>query len=316
MTLSGFPYHHRDVLTPEDADSYLYRIYRQHRASILAVVNRFKTLDPMYDQDDLEQEAFFAVRLAALYWEEARAINMKFNTYLNWHISRHFQGKFRGDDKVVDIVDANNRVLVTIPWRKYRKNGRAISQSKGYACKIRSLLVHYDDPDKDAGSLARHSARTLPLNLDGDRVVDIYNQHDDLIITVPARSYERMRTLVRQQGYRAHAYSIYEPPPVRTPEDQEIRASLKMLAQAPAHYRLASPSQAAPAEVVDVYTKQEVFLMRVSLARYEEARPYVDAVQGIARVHSLAEFPDPPTLEESEAACMARVVRGRVEAVA
>ena len=218
-----------DFYVLDDSDSFLCRILHEYKASIQAVIQRFKTLDPMYDHDDLEQEAFFGVRLATLYWEEARAINMKFRTYLTWHISRHFQGKFRGDDKIVDIVDSENRVLVTIPYAKYKKKGRAIAGTKGYSTKIRSLLV-FTTTTVQTPKSPRHPTRPQrahPYGERRDRRCLIINMTTSSYI--PRRSYQRMSDLILQQGFRTESYSIYEPPP-RRPQQEIARAALKDLA--------------------------------------------------------------------------------------
>jgi len=272
------------LILERDDENFLYRIMMEHRTSILGVVQRFKTLDPMYDHEDLEQEAFFGVRTAALYWEDARAINMKFNTYLNWHISRHFQGKFKGEDKIVDILDQNNRVLVTIPYRKYRKTRRAIAQDKGYSTRIRSLLVYYDDPVGDAEETKDASTMGgAALHLEGDRVVDVYNANDELIITLPLRAYTRMSRIIKAHGYRAHTYSIYDPP---------VRAETK---------RIAPPARAPLAEnadVIDVYNRRRQIWMRLTPAQYETAREHIEFLGGLVKFHTLAHYPEQPAYEE------------------
>ncbi len=91
-------------------ESFLMRTMEKHHHTILHVIKRFRTLDVMIDQDDLLQEAFFGVRNAHHAWNDARAINMKFTTYLTWHVSRHFQGKFLGYDKIVDLIMAGGGV--------------------------------------------------------------------------------------------------------------------------------------------------------------------------------------------------------------
>lgn len=272
------------LILERDDDNFLYRIMREHRTSILGVVQRFKTLDPMYDHDDLEQEAFFGVRKAALCWEDARAINMKFKTYLNWHISRHFQAKFKGEDKIVDILDRNNRLLVTIPYSKYRKNRRAIACDKGYSTRIRSLLVYYDDPPGDAEDTKDvPTTGGPPLHLEGDRVVDVYNRNDELIITLPLRAYTRMGRIIKAHGYRAHSYSIYDPP---------VRAETK---------RVASPTRpplGTNAEVVDVYNRRRQIWMRLTPCQYETAREHIEFLGGLVKMHRLDKYPEQPTYEE------------------
>ena len=271
------------ILECED-DNFLYRIMREHRTSILGVVQRFKTLDPMYDHEDLEQEAFFGVRMAALCWEDARAINMKFKTYLNWHISRHFQAKFKGEDKIVDILDHNNRLLVTIPYSKYRKNRRAIAIDKGYSTRIRSLLVYYDDsPGETEATGHASTSGGAPLHVDGDRVVDVYNRHDELIITLPLRAYTRMSRIIKSHGYRAQSYSIYDPP--MRPEKKPMAATTR-------------PPLATNAEVIDVYNRRRQIWMRLTPLQYETAREHIEFLGGIVKVHTLEKYPEQPTYDE------------------
>lgn len=272
------------LILERDSENFLYRIMQDHRTSILGVVQRFKTLDPMYDHEDLEQEAFFGVRMAALCWEDARAINMKFKTYLNWHISRHFQAKFKGEDKIVDILDRHNRLVVTIPYSKYRKTRRAIALDKGHSTRIRSLLVYYDDPSGDSADTTDSSTTGgMPLHFDGARVVDVYNRSNELIITLPMRAYIRMSRIIKAQGYRTQSYSIYAPP---------VRTEAKRV-PAPTRQALAEN-----AEVVDVYNRRRQIWMRLSPIQYETARQHIEFLGGLVKFHTREHYPEQPTYEE------------------
>ena len=287
------------LILERDDEHFLYRIMQEHRTAILGVVQRFKTLDPMYDHEDLEQEAFFGVRLATLYWEEARAINMKFKTYLNWHISRHFQGKFKGEDKIVDILDQNNRLLVTIPYSKYKKKGRAIAEDKGYSTRVRSLLVYYDDQpsEHDSGATAT-DALGAPLHVDGDHIVDVYNHHNDLIITLPLRAYTRMSGVITSHGYRAHTYSIYDPPVHRPKKESHSAANTTRPARPARSATRTARAQTTAPNVVDVYTRRRLIWMRLTPAQYETARKHLEFLGGLAKFHSLRDYPEQPPYEE------------------
>jgi len=294
------------LILERDDDSFLYRTMQEHRTSILGVVQRFKTLDPLYDHEDLEQEAFFGVRSAALHWEDARAINMQFKTYLNWHISRHFQAKFKGDDKIVDIFDRHDRLLVSIPYRKYRKHRRAITQEKGYSTRIRSLLVYYDDPAGETRE-ANDTARSLgaSLHVDGDRVVDVYNTNDELIITLPFRAYTRMSHLIRSQGYRAETYSIYDPPARSTTGHASPFTSLPPAPQPAVQMPVAPRASDSTTRrslsdhcVVDVYTRRRIVWMRLTPDQYKAARPHIDFLGGVVKFHHVETYPEQPTYEE------------------
>jgi hypothetical protein len=256
------------------SDDFLYRIMVDYKAVIRSVANRFRHLDPMYDTDDLEQEAFFGVRMACNSWAQARAIKMQFKTYLTWHISRHFQGKFHGDDKVVDLIDEQNNVRVTIPWSKYKKTGRAAAKARNYRVRIRSLLVYYDAPLGDALEKERTPSQDChPVHTGDDTVVDIFDRTGTLIVTVPRRNFLRVRELVEQQHYTVREYSIYDPPPARTTTLNPSAVLLPTLGSASSP-EASDPDDTGDRHVVDVYTEREVFLTSMPMARYEMFRHY------------------------------------------
>lgn len=291
-----------DHMLLSGSDDFLYRMMQDHKGLIKHIANRFRHLDSMYDTEDLEQEAFFGIRLACNSWAHARAINMQFKTYLTWHISRHFQGRFSGEDKVVDILDEHGNVRVSIPWSKYRKTGRAAAKARGFSTRIRSLLVYYDDfttPNAPTDSAPKPSDTDWhPVHTGEDTVVDILDQDGTLIVTVPKKSYLQAYDLVHEQGYSVREYSIYDPrptcqqPTIASPHatDAGKRSSLPSLS--------CSNTQSALTYVVDVYTSQGHLLTRMSMSQYHRFRHYFPQYGLTTRMHNAKLVPEPPELDE------------------
>lgn len=288
-----------DHLLFSGSDDFLYRIMQDHKALIKHIANRFRHLDSMYDSEDLEQEAFFGVRLACNSWAHARAINMQFKTYLTWHISRHFQGRFNGEDKVVDLLDEHGNVRVSIPWSKFRKSGRAAAKARGFSTRIRSLRVYYDDCSTPADNAANPSDSDWhPVHTGEDTIVDILDQDGGLIVTVPKKSYLQVQDLIQDQGYSIAEYSIYDPRPTYQhsntaslrPTDASKNSSLQSLSCANA------PSTSS--YVVDVYTSHGNFLTRISMVQYHRFRTYFPKYGLTTRMHNVKLVPEPPEFDE------------------
>jgi hypothetical protein len=145
-------------------------------------------------------------------------------------------------------------------------------------------LVYYDDPTGDAEDTKDvPTTGGAPLHLEGDRVVDVYNGQDELIITLPLRAYTRMSRIIKSHGYRAQSYSIYDPP---------LRSETKRVA-APAR-----PPLATNGEVVDVYNRRRQIWMRLTPLQYETAREHIEFLGGIVRMHTLDKYPEQPSYED------------------
>lgn len=275
-----------DELLLSGSDDFLYRIMEDYKSVIRHVANRFRNLDPMYDTDDLLQEAFFGVRSACNSWVHARAIQMQFKTYLTWHISRHFQSQFHGDDKVVDILDKHGAVRVSIPWSKYKKTGRAAAKARGFTTRVRSLNVYYEDPNHQI-DVDNTKSEWCPIHSGDDIVVDVFDGTGALVVTIPRRNYLRVQTVIQQQGYTVREYSIYDQPPAVP----QIPTPLNAL------FATQSLTSEEPSEddrsVVDLYTKREVFLTRIPMTRYRQFKAYISQFGLKTRIQNPTLVPEP-----------------------
>jgi hypothetical protein len=217
---------------------------------------------------------------------------MQFKTYLTWHISRHFQSRFRGDDKVVDLLDKHGAVRVSIPWSKYKKTGRAAAKARGLTTRVRSLNVYYDGPkhplDADKNSSAGH-----PIYNGDDIVVDVFDGTGTLVVTIPRRNYLRVQTLIQQQGFTIREYSIYDPPPALTHSPTALTTPI---AQQPCSSEELSEDNTS---VVDVYTKREVFLTRIPMTRYRHFKAYISEFGLKTRIQNPALVPEPLEYEDA-----------------
>jgi len=280
-----------DELLLSGADDFLYRIMEDYKGVIRHIANRFRNLDPMYDTEDLVQEAFFGVRSACNSWADARAIQMQFKTYLTWHISRHFQSRFHGDDKVVDLLDAHGAVRVSIPWSKYKKTGRAAAKARGFTTRVRSLIVYYDDPLHPTDADPTQSG-WQPVHTGEDVVVDVFDGAGVLVVTLPRRNYLRVQDLIQQQGYSVREYSIYDPPPALTQDPTPLTNLPQTTALPP------DQPEIADQKVVDLYTKQEVFLTRIPMTRYLQFKTHITQFGLKTRFQNPILVPEPLEYED------------------
>lgn len=283
-----------DPMLLSGSDDFLYRIMQDYKGVIKHVANRFRHLDSLYDTEDLEQEAFFGVRLACNSWAHARAINMQFRTYLTWHISRHFQGRFHGEDKVVDILDEHGHIRVSIPWSKYRKTGRTEVKARGFSTRIRSLLVYYDDPAKPTDSKAdRSSTDWHPVHNGEDTIVDVLDQTGTLIVTVPRRSYLHVQDLIQDLGYTTREYSIYDPRPTSTDSDTASSPQTPVESSPSVRSRSTPHTDNNIQYVVDVYTRRDKFLTRIPMTQYHRFRAYFPKYRLKTRIQNPRLVPEP-----------------------
>jgi Sigma-70 region 2 len=138
--------------TPQDNQSErVMQAYRANQKHIKSIYRRYLSFDRAYEEADLEQEALFATYLAMVKWDPEKDRNMDFSTFLHWYVQKHFQKRFPGGDKAVDIYDAEGRLVRTIKYNTYRKCKTAL-KAQGQEGHVRSILVPFDPNDETSGS--------------------------------------------------------------------------------------------------------------------------------------------------------------------
>jgi DNA-directed RNA polymerase specialized sigma24 family protein len=131
---------------------FVLRYFTENEKLIQSIIRNYCFLDTAIDGQDLKQEAFVAIQIAFRTWNQKRARHMKFPSYLYWIVRRHFQGKFPGKDKVVDIMNGEGRVIRTITYAEWLKE-RGKLKSDGLTTSTRSILVSYEHQFTDPGEL-------------------------------------------------------------------------------------------------------------------------------------------------------------------
>lgn len=131
---------------------YVLRYFKQNEKLIQSIIRNYCFLDTAIETEDLKQEAFVAIQIAFRTWNQERATRMKFPSYLYWIVCRHFQGKFPGKDKVVDIMNPEGLLVRTITYGESLKVKSAL-KARGFTTSTRSILVSYEDQFSDPADL-------------------------------------------------------------------------------------------------------------------------------------------------------------------
>ncbi len=284
------------------SDRFTARTMDRERHAILYAIKSFHALDPMIDRDDLWQESWFGVNNAHHRWDDARAINMQFKNFLIWHIKRHLQGAFLGSDKIVELFDkATQRVVVSIPYSRFKKEGRRIAKERNYGSRIRSLLVYYDQPDDSdqprepipaEANQFTHVSDIAALN--DMRVIDLYTAAGELVITVPMRTYIKKQDLIRQQGLLSQPWCIYDSRPSFQGEGTPSAA------RQPVRRRDLASARVRQDVMVDIYSRRGAILVRMSPDTYQSTRKHFELQGCIIRFHDPREYPEQPEFDDIE----------------
>jgi len=293
------------MLTPSQeaaldlSDRFSFALMQKHRDSIQFAINTFRSLDVMMSKEDLEQEAYFGLSTALRSWKEARAIHMKFETFLVWHIKRHLQGIFLNSDMVVELIDpGTSKVVITLPYERYRKIGRRMARQLKYQTRIRSLKVYYEEDVALTGSEPtavdphHHSAVSTMADTRDTYVVDLYSPDGVPIITIPRSLYLKKFQLIQGKRLGAHERCLYD--------STEHAAPPRTCAPPTFHRRVQRPCRKEKLEslVVDIYTRQGDKFLRTTPSEYEAHRAEFRGY--LIHYHDVTIHPEQPDYEEVE----------------
>ena len=81
-------------------------IYAIYRPRIIKIARKYRSLSPIFGEEDLQQEALIAILQALRKYKHSPDILMKFSTYLEWSIRNIFQRAIGSRDKYVEIYRA------------------------------------------------------------------------------------------------------------------------------------------------------------------------------------------------------------------
>ncbi len=285
------------------SDRFTARTMDRERHAILYAIKSFHALDPMIDRDDLWQESWFGVNNAHHRWDDARAINMQFKNFLIWHVKRHLQGAFLGSDKIVELFDkTTHRVVVSIPYSRFKKEGRRIAKERNYGSRIRSLLVYYDQPDANDQTHEpiavepHHFTQASDIaDANDTQVIDLFTVAGELVITIPMRTYFKKQDLIQQQGLVSQPWCIYDPRPIFT-DPQKSTGALQ-----PIRRRDLASFHAGHGLMVDIYSRRGEILVRMHPDTYKANRKHFEHQGCLIRFHDPRQYPEQPPFEDIEA---------------
>jgi len=136
-------------------DEWLYEgvafgIYAIYKARIVKIARKYRSLSPIFGEEDLQQEALVAILQALRKYKHSPDIRMKFSTYLEWSIRNIFQRAIGNRDKYVEIYRGDGTFEKTMGYGKFVGQKKALEDSgctyttKKRFCYLSEVLMDED----------------------------------------------------------------------------------------------------------------------------------------------------------------------------
>ncbi|OPY03282.1 MAG: Sigma-70 region 2 [Syntrophorhabdus sp. PtaB.Bin184] len=106
-------------------------IYTIYRPRIIKIARKYRSLSPVFGEDDLQQEALIAVLQALRKYRHSPDIKMKFSTYLEWSIRNIFQRAIGNRDKYVEIFTPAGAFWKTMSYARFIEHKKTL-EKEGY----------------------------------------------------------------------------------------------------------------------------------------------------------------------------------------
>ena len=136
----------------EKYDRILHLFYDLYKPRILSIAKNYRSLSPVFDDDDLMQTGMLGIFQALLKYDHADHISMKFSTYLEWSIRNVFQRAIGCNDKFVEVYDGNGHFECTMSYQGFvEKKKKLLSGGHTYTVKSRQCYIsdEYVEPHRD-----------------------------------------------------------------------------------------------------------------------------------------------------------------------
>ncbi len=104
-------------------------IYAIYKARIIKIARKYRSLSPIFGEEDLQQEALVAILQALRKYKHSPDIRMKFSTYLEWSIRNIFQRAIGNRDKYVEIYRDDGTFEKTMGYGKFVGQKKALEDS-------------------------------------------------------------------------------------------------------------------------------------------------------------------------------------------
>jgi RNA polymerase sigma factor (sigma-70 family) len=123
---------HADSLRQGHAGLYekvAFGIYAIYRPRIIKIARKYRSLSPIFGEEDLQQEALIAILQALRKYKHSPDIRMKFSTYLEWSIRNIFQRAIGCRDKYVEIYRGDGAFEKTMGYGRFVEQKKALEDA-------------------------------------------------------------------------------------------------------------------------------------------------------------------------------------------
>jgi RNA polymerase sigma factor (sigma-70 family) len=155
---------HADSLQRGEAGVYekaAFGMYAIYKTRIVKIAKKYRSLSPIFGEEDLQQEALIAILQALRKYKHGPDIRMKFSTYLEWSIRNIFQRAIGNRDKYVEIYSRDGVFEKTMGYGKFVEQKKALEgagctyTTKKRFCYLSEVLLDDDlEARLDQASLA------------------------------------------------------------------------------------------------------------------------------------------------------------------
>lgn len=146
-----------------------FEIYAIYEPRIIKIARKYRSLSPIFGEDDLRQEALIAILQALRTYKHSPDIRMKFSTYLEWSIRNVFQRAIGSRDKYVEVYGRDGAFEKTMRYGKFVTQKKALEEAgctyttKRRLCYLSEVLGDEDvDMSPDRMELAPYEYSTRP----------------------------------------------------------------------------------------------------------------------------------------------------------
>jgi RNA polymerase sigma factor (sigma-70 family) len=127
-----------------------FAIYSIYRPRVIKIARKYRSLSPIFGEDDLQQEALIAILQALRKYKHSPDIRMKFSTYLEWSIRNIFQRAIGNRDKYVEIYGRDGSFDKTMNYGKFIEQKKSLEDAGcTYTTKKRLCYLSEILPDED-----------------------------------------------------------------------------------------------------------------------------------------------------------------------
>ena len=111
--------------------SVIQEIYAHYQPKLMRVARRYRLLSPVFDEEDLSQEALWGIIQALKKYRCKPDGMMRFSTYLEWAASNIYQRAIGSRDNLVELYGPDGRFVKVLSWGSFAKQKKEL-EAAGY----------------------------------------------------------------------------------------------------------------------------------------------------------------------------------------